>query len=271
MNLKTPTGDLLTALGQLGFGQYEARAYCALLSAAPMNGHEVAKASGVPPSKIYETLARLAEKGAVLVQHADPVIYAASPRETVLAAARAKFQRALETAETGLKQIPVKGDPGQIWSLKERDAVLAAATSLIAHAKRSLFATLWDEELGVLRDPLEQASRRGCKVHVAVYGTTVLDGPHGYDLTLCGKSAMERLAGRRLTTLVADQADALIAEFHPDGTVEAVRTSNPVVGLLAVEYVKADILGRLLIDDMGDARFDSLRYNPGLIDVLLRS
>ncbi|WP_127903909.1 hypothetical protein [Solirhodobacter olei] len=84
-----------------------------------------------------------------------------------------------------------------------------------------------------------------------------------YDLTACGRSAMERMAGRRLMTLVADGREAIVAEFHPDDSVEAVRTDNPVIGLLATEYVKADVLGRLLIDDMGDARFEEIRYHPG--------
>jgi len=271
MHATNPTDELLSALGQLGFGQYEARAYCALLSGPPMNGHEVAKASGIPPSKIYETLGRLAEKGAVLVQHSDPVTYKACPRRDVLSAARAKFERALAKADAGLKRLPAKSDSNQIWSLKERDAVLAAATKVVASARRSVFATLWDEELGALQTSLEQASRRGCVVHVAVYGTTTLKGPTNYDLTMCARSAMERLAGQRLTTLVADQRDTLVAEFHSDGTVEAIRTTNPVIGLLTVEYVKADILGRLLIDDMGDARFEQLRQDPGQIDALLRA
>ena len=271
MSLTSPMDELLAALGQLGFSQYEARAYCALAAGAAMNGHEVAKASGIPPSKIYETLARLAEKGAVLVQHADPVTYSASPRAAVLQAARAKFERAFGTAEAGLRELPIRGDSSQIWSLKEHDAVLAAATGIVGAAKRSVFAAIWQQELDTAGPSLEAASRRGCPVHVAIYGTATLDGPRSYDLSLCGLSAVERLAGRRLTAFVADQSETLVAEFRADSRVEAVRTTNPVIALLTIEYIKADILGRLLINDMGNDRFEMLRQGESLMDALLRS
>ncbi|WP_445680024.1 TrmB family transcriptional regulator [Radicibacter daui] len=271
MTLTSPMDELLGALGQLGFSQYEARAYCALAAGPAMNGHEVARASGIPPSKIYETLARLAEKGAVIVQHADPVIYAASPRDAVLHAAKAKFERALSTAEAGLKELPARSESSQIWSLKERDAVLAATTGIVGAARRSVFAAVWQQELDAAGPALEAASRRGCTVHVAIYGTATLDGPRSYDLSLCGQSAVERLAGRRLTAFVADEAETLVAEFRADGSVEAVRTANPVIGLLTIEYIKADILGRLLINDLGNDRFEELRRGESLMDALLRS
>jgi sugar-specific transcriptional regulator TrmB len=58
--------ELVQRLQALGFSQYEARAYCALLQESPANGHEVAKTAGIPTSKIYETLERLHQKGAKL-------------------------------------------------------------------------------------------------------------------------------------------------------------------------------------------------------------
>jgi sugar-specific transcriptional regulator TrmB len=236
-----------------------------------MNGHEVAKASGVPPSKIYETLNRLAEKGAVLVQREEPVAYAASPREAVMEAARSKFQRAFDAAQAALSQIPIQTHPGRIWMLRERDTVLAALAQKIASARTQVFAALWDEELGALRSALEEASRRGCAVHIAVYGTTKFDGPSSYDLTLCGQSAVERLGGRRLSAVVADGADTLVADFRADGSVEAVATDNPLISLLAVEYIKADVLGRLLINELGETHFERLRHGPCGVDAFLRS
>ncbi|MGY2051639.1 TrmB family transcriptional regulator [Methylobacterium sp. JK268] len=271
MTMASLSDEILAAMAQLGFGQYEARAYCALLGRPPMNGHEVAKASGVPPSKIYETLGRLGEKGAVLVQRSDPVTYAASPYDAVLEAARRKFQRALDTADAALRALPSRREGGQVWAMQDRDTVLAACDSLIAQAERSLFAALWDEELAQLAPALEKAARRGVVVHVAIYGTTRLDGPSGYDLTLCGTSAAERLAGRRLSILVADRERTMVADFDADGGVEAISTEHRVIGLLGIEYVKADVLGRLLIDAMGEARFEQVRRDPGTIDALLRA
>ncbi len=49
-------------LRKLGLGEYESKAYMALLVHGSMNGREIAKLSSVPQSKVYEVLYRLAEK-----------------------------------------------------------------------------------------------------------------------------------------------------------------------------------------------------------------
>jgi sugar-specific transcriptional regulator TrmB len=56
--------DTYEALMAVGFGDYEARAYCALLLQSPANGYQVAKQSGIPRGKIYECLERLVARGA---------------------------------------------------------------------------------------------------------------------------------------------------------------------------------------------------------------
>ncbi len=58
--------EATTLLQELGFGDYEARAYVALLQRSPINGYELAKASGVPRANIYAVLQKLAERGAVV-------------------------------------------------------------------------------------------------------------------------------------------------------------------------------------------------------------
>jgi len=77
--------ELIAALIRLGFSQYEAQAYTALVGQQPMNGSEVSKRAGMPPSKVYETLARLEAKGAVLVNFSEPVRYSAGHHPSVVA------------------------------------------------------------------------------------------------------------------------------------------------------------------------------------------
>src|SRR6266511_3076476 len=71
-------------MSELGFSPYESRVYYALLQRSPMNGNEVGKQSGVPTSKVYETLERLRVKGAVRVYESDPVRYAPVPYRDLL-------------------------------------------------------------------------------------------------------------------------------------------------------------------------------------------
>src|SRR5579871_2619833 len=53
-------------LQQLGFGEYEARAYVALLQHSPLSGYELAKQSGIPRPNIYAVLQKLEERNAVI-------------------------------------------------------------------------------------------------------------------------------------------------------------------------------------------------------------
>lgn len=260
--------ELIAALIRLGFSQYEAQAYTALVGQQPMNGSEVSRRAGMPPSKVYETLARLEAKGAVLVSRSEPVRYTAVPHADVLASLRAKFDADLDTATAALAQFPAADEPGLVWSLHDKDAIDRAFIRVIAGAKASIFAGIWDEELGQLGPYLEAASRQGIETHVAIYGKLTLTGPRTYDLDKCGASARLRLSGRRLAVVVADDSDTAVAEFGDRTPDEAVLTTNRVTSLLAVEYVKADISGRLLINALGETAYQQLLTTPGMRAVM---
>ncbi|KVZ02491.1 TrmB family transcriptional regulator [Burkholderia stagnalis] len=258
------SSDLIQALIRVGFSQYESQAYCALLRRSPVNGHEAGKLSGVPPSKIYETLQRLEAKGAVLLHRSEPVLYAAVPYREVLSRIRSTVEKDLDLIEQELTRLPATREPGLVWSLRDKEAIVEAFKSAIERAQTSLFAALWDAELPLLRNSLEAASARGVDVHVAIYGAETLDGPHCYDLRECGASAQKRLEGRRLSVVVADERSAVTAEFGSIAIDEAVITNNPVISLLAVEYVKADVMGRVLINAMGKDAFEAAYQSPDM-------
>ncbi|MEJ2150164.1 MAG: helix-turn-helix domain-containing protein, partial [Chloroflexota bacterium] len=56
--------DLLTKLVAVGFTEYEAKVYVALLQEYPATGYQISKKSGVPRSMVYEALGRLHARGA---------------------------------------------------------------------------------------------------------------------------------------------------------------------------------------------------------------
>lgn len=254
--------ELVPALSRLGFSQYEAQAYAALVGQPPLNGSEVSRRAGMPPSKVYETLARLEVKGAVLVSHSEPTRYSAVPHTDVLSSIRARLDADIDTVSAAFDRLPTGDEAGLVWSLRTKDAIERAFLRVATGATRSIFAGVWDEELDQLGPRLEEAARRGVETHVAIYGKRRLDGPHTYDLDKCGASARLRLSGRRLAVLVADDSDSVVAEFGEHTDDEAVLTTNRITSLLAVEYVKADISGRLLIDALGEAAYQRLLTTP---------
>jgi len=264
-------GDKLVAgLQALGFTAYEARAYRALLAlAAPAKGYEIARAAGMPSSKVYETLRKLAERGAVLVNASTPVTYAAVPHRDLTARLREQAEATLAGIEAELAAVPRAGEPGLTWTVAGSENILDLMRRVIGRARRSLFAALWDAEIASLAPALEAAHGRGVELQVAIYGAAKLSVPFSYDLTLCGASAEERLAGRRLAVLIRDGVEAVAAETHPAGS-EAIWSENRVFALLAQEYAKSDIMGRCLIDALGEAPYRRLRRERPALRTMLR-
>jgi HTH-type transcriptional regulator, sugar sensing transcriptional regulator len=262
---------LVDALQALGFTAYEAKVYRALLKlGAPGKGYEIARSAGVPTSKVYETLKRLAEKGAVMVNTSEPVTYAPIPHRDLTARLREKMEATFSSAEAEFEAIPRGGEPGLTWTVSGSHNVLDLMRRVIARAEHNLFAALWDDELQNLGELLEAAHARNIELQVAIYGTYRISVPFSYDLALCGASAQERLGGRRLSVLIRDGVEAVAAETYPGGA-EAIWSENRVFSLLCNEYAKSDIMGRCLIDALGEQAYRRLRHERPELRMMLRS
>jgi len=267
---RVPTEEeLLGQMSAVGFSQYEARAYLALLKRSPVNGHELSRNAGVPPSKIYETLGRLRNKGAVLAYESEPTLYSPVPYSELLARMRQDVEGTFRNLEKGFEGLAPEYDAGLTWSVTGVGNVVDLMARAVGRAQESVFAALWDAELAALASPLREAHDRGIELQVAIYGGFKLGVPNAYDLTLCGTSARERLGGRRLTVVVVDRKEAVVAELTDGGSGEGIRTENRVMSLLATEYVKDEIIGMTLIDELGEERYWALRKKrPELISML---
>lgn len=261
--------DLLQHMALLGFSAYETRVYYALCQRSPMNGHEVSKAAGIPTSKVYETLQRLQHKGAVFLYRSDSVLYAPVPYENVLAKFQDKVKNAVDVIEKTFTHLEHAMEPTLTWSLSETESIVKQMQSVIAQAQTVIFAGLWDPELLRLDETLRSAHRRGVELQIAIYGTHQLGVPYTYDLAKCGESAQQRLNGRRLSVIVADRRDTVIAELSATRS-EGIWTQNKVVSLLGMEYVKEDIMGRGLINELGEEKYAVLRSEQPALRNMLR-
>ena len=61
-----PRSDPVDGLMKIGFSEYEAKAYVALLRGSPVTGYQLSKLCGVPRSMIYEVLGKLTARGAAM-------------------------------------------------------------------------------------------------------------------------------------------------------------------------------------------------------------
>jgi len=88
----------------VGFTEYEAKAYVALLRLGPATGYQVAKESGVPRSMVYEILNKLIARGVVVTQSlAEMVRYAPVPPDHLLDRMRRELEDNLSALTHDLK------------------------------------------------------------------------------------------------------------------------------------------------------------------------
>src|SRR5688572_5058165 len=82
---------LIAAIARLGFTELEAATYHALLGAPASAGYRLAKILSKPHANVYQALAGLERKGAVIFEDDARRVYSASPRSEVFERLRRRF------------------------------------------------------------------------------------------------------------------------------------------------------------------------------------
>jgi sugar-specific transcriptional regulator TrmB len=228
--------ELIQRLQALGFSQYEARAYCALLQKSPANGHEVAKTAGIPTSKIYETLERLHQKGAVLVQRSEPTLWAPVPHRELVATLRNRMDTTFSAVEQGLAQLGREQDTRLTWSLSGRGNVLESLRGAIDRTQQRLAAVIPAREVDQLAAALRAAVERGVALDLIVSDGAVLDLPKS-DRVRVSRQPASQADDERLAVVVGDGEETVLADVGQDRP-QGMWTHHPAVALLAEEHVR---------------------------------
>jgi sugar-specific transcriptional regulator TrmB len=228
--------ELVQRLQALGFSQYEARAYCALLQKSPANGHEVAKTAGIPTSKIYETLERLHQKGAVLVQRSEPTLWAPVPHRDLVAGLRQRMDATFSAVEQGLAQLGHEQDTKLTWTLSGHGHVVDSMRAVIDRAREGLTAVIPAAELAALAGPLRAAAERGVSVDLVTDDGAAADLPDG-DRLRVHRRPDPGPDGDRLAVVVGDGVETVLADLGRERP-EGMWTHHPAVALLAGELLR---------------------------------
>jgi sugar-specific transcriptional regulator TrmB len=250
--LSLPMQELLDNLQKLGFTQYEARAYVALLQAPRVTAYELAKRSGIPPSKIYEVVDKLVGKDLVVtVDDSDTARYAALDPEEVTARYRHLYEQIIGSVGEQLERVTAAGQPASayVWSLGGRPDILAKAAQMVSTAVREIYLAVWPSELPSLLSSLRAAEERGVDVAVCFFG----DEEPGVGLVFhhATDGGVLRHQGARRMVVSVDDVEALIAYFP--GTHEAVSHWSRNFGFvqMAKDYIRHDIWIIKLVNSLG--------------------
>src|SRR5215211_4976590 len=135
--------DVTALLQQLGFSEYEARAYLALLQRNPLNGYELAKLSGLPRANVYAVLQKLEERGAVVrLDMPSGARYAPVAPAELTQRIASRFHGTLSAAQRALEELAAPPAFTNVWSIQGYAALLEHAHALIDATGKQLLVAI---------------------------------------------------------------------------------------------------------------------------------
>ncbi|MEO6799305.1 MAG: helix-turn-helix domain-containing protein [Rhodanobacter sp.] len=235
MTTKKHDATTSRALQQLGFTEYEARAYEALVAGGELNGYALAKASGIPRANIYAAAGKLVQRGAAhRVERPAGVAYLAVEPSLLLHEMEVVRRQAMEEAREALARLSRERHPPVVLNLRDGE-VLERAAQLVDASTKNLRIALQPAEAAQLASHLRAARER----NVAIT-TLCLDRCE----TECGgcvgnihRGHAVPPGGSRWLLVVSDNRAALLGCFA-SGSVTAVFTEQPLVVELATAYIQ---------------------------------
>jgi HTH-type transcriptional regulator, sugar sensing transcriptional regulator len=250
--------DIVDLLQELGFGEYEARAYHALLQHNPISGYELAKVSGIPRPNIYAVLQKLEERGTVgRLQRDNTTLYVPVAPEEFLARIGERFQATLESAQQALQELAKPPASTYVWNVQGHANLLAQAGTLIDDTSTQLLLALWPDEAASLANQLDHAETRGVEITTLCLAACPQEcgGCRG---RVYRYKVVETLAARWLM-VVPDAEEVLIGEIVTGGETSLVRTRQRLLIAVTSWFIWHSIALAVLLLDAGeelDARLD---------------
>ena len=233
---------IVTRLQVLGFSLYEAKVYVGLLRHGPQNGNEVAKSAGLPSSKVYSTLERLASKGLVhSVRRETTTQYVCVSPDELLHRLREDYEEPIDYLAKTLPTLAAFEPSSEVLTVTGLAAILDNSRYIILDARAEIYISIWSEDLQQLGSELTSAAERGVPIFGMLYGEEPAPAA-GTWLTHSYREIVSDRIGGRMLTLVADGEEALIAHIPRDGPPSAVRTLSPVLALITREYLHHDLV-----------------------------
>ena len=244
-------GDSIDRLVKLGFSEYEAKAYLALLKESPVTGYQVSKESGVPRSMIYEVLGKLVARGAAMTLLKEGGNkYAPVPASDFLDQLQRDHEQLVASLKDDLRSLGDASPLEYVWNIDGNENVMAKALEMIDQSADKVYLALMPKTFPALRGALHGAIERG--VNVVLYSTGDLDLSGGRVVV----SPLPERASKHLTglwlILVVDGKEALIGELLTENQARASWTGSPLFVFVAEHHLRTDLYLPRILSLMGD-------------------
>lgn len=270
MDKQTDKLTILRDLKTLGFTEYEAKVYLALIESSPATAYEISNKSGVPRPNTYSSLNALSARAAVMPISENPSRYVPQPPDRLFSAIASQTRQLCDTVSDRLSQITETPSEQYVWNLRGETEVHGKVADMISGAESAVWFKAEPSTLRIHEKRLRAAAvDRGVRLMIILYG----DDPDEFRYTDACEVYVHEGTGvpmgfaDNLFTVAIDHREMLIANVEQ--TMIAAHTENKAVVKLALsllrhDYYMAEIF-RVFKDDI-DAEF-----GPHLRDLRKRS
>ena len=241
--------DITALLQQLGFSEYEARAYLALLQRNPLNGYELAKVSGLPRANVYAVLQKLEDRGAVVrLDMPSGARYAPVAPTELTQRIASRFQDVMSATQQALEELVTPAVAEYVWNIQGYAALIDHAHVLIDATQEHLLVAIGRPAARALAEPLARAEARGVVVTTLCLDECAVEcgGCRG---TIC-RSCAAISAMQHWLMLVSDSAEALTGEIGLNNDALAVRTRQQLQVDLASWYIRHSMALTAVLSDL---------------------
>ncbi|MFS0557744.1 TrmB family transcriptional regulator [Brevibacillus sp. 179-C9.3 HS] len=244
--------QLIDDLMKIGFSQNESKAYLSLLRQSPVTGYELSKQSGVPRSMIYQTINKLIAHGAIHEVRSEPVTYTPIPPKEFIGRLREAKNQVFDSLEDNLESLQQPPEVNVIRHIREREQVLQQMITLLSKSRHEVWLSIWDSEIEAIAPYSRKALDSGVRLYSLLFhceqtsdfGKTFYHNPSTAVIE-------EQRMKQRLTIVVSDDEEVIIAGFSKEVVPFALHTQDPMLILLAKEYIRHDMMMKVLTEKMG--------------------
>lgn len=247
---------IIEALEGLGFSMYEARAYIGLLKQNPVTGYQLSKVTGIPRSRVYETLDRLAARGYAISIQSDPVAFKPLAARELLSQLQDKFDSTLSILDKELPLLENDNPMESTWNLRGLDAILERVRLMISRAQECVYLVGWADTLLAIQPELEVCANKGIRIVVISCGDFSMDGISQYRHAF--ESALVDSCDNSLNVVV-DGKEVLIGSVSPVETCEAAWSRNSALIQITEEYIRHEVYLHKIIERFSLSQAGPLR------------
>lgn len=241
--------DLQKKLMEIGFTEYEAKVYLAMLSVYPATGYQLSKESGVPRSMVYEALKRLHAKGAALeTMEGRATLYRPLPPQSLLAKHAEDVNRLIGDLRSELNALYKNEIDNRVWTIRGETAISTYAEKLIKQVQAELYLVLTDDDLENLKPAILAAHDGGVDLNVLLTGESQLEfGRVAYHPPL--ESELQDLT--KTVVVVADSSEVLIGSTESHEKKMATITRNADLVMIARQFVWMEMFTQRIYSRLG--------------------